>query len=477
MKRNLFLSLFGTAALLLLGCSDPTSEPAGGPWSHGALCVSADGRFLQHTDGTPFFWLGNTAWLLPEKSTREEAGLFLDATAAAGYNVIPVQVVNGVPATNAYGASSMPDGFDFSRIAGEGPDGYWRHMDYIVRAAADRGLYVGMVCIWGGLVKAGLMNEEQAAAYGAFLADRYREAPNIVWIIGGDIRGDVQTAVWERLARTIKSRDPNHLMTFHPFGRTSSAQWFHNAEWLDFHLFQSGHRRYDQLRSADDSPEAAALNEDNWRYVEAGRALEPAKPILDGEPVYEDIPHGLHDPAEPRWTAADVRRYAYWSVFAGACGHTYGHNAIMQFHAGNGETGAYDARKSWREALHDEGFLQMHHLADLIGRFPYFERVPDQSLLDEEEGFRYDRAVATRGRDYLLVYNYTNRPMTVNLDRIEGAVKRIVWFDPRTGTWEEGGESAGGSCLFRHDSPEGPGNDRVLVAFDARKAYFPPAAE
>jgi hypothetical protein len=27
-----------------------------------------------------------------------------------------------------------------------------------------------------------------------------------------------------------------------------------------------------------------------------------------------------------------VRRYAYWSVFAGSCGHTYGHNAIMQFY-------------------------------------------------------------------------------------------------------------------------------------------------
>lgn len=54
------------------------------------------------------------------------------------------------------------------------------------------------------------------------------------------------------------------------------------------------------------------------------------KPVIDGEPSYENIPIGLHDPSEGRWKAADVRRYAYWSVFAGSCGHTYGHNSIMQ---------------------------------------------------------------------------------------------------------------------------------------------------
>jgi hypothetical protein len=89
-------------------------------------------------------------------------------------------------------------------------------------------------------------------------------------------------------------------------------------------MFQSGHRRYDQ----DDSE--LGYGQDNWKYVRDDYSLVPVKPTIDGEPSYEGIPQGLHDPAEPYWNENDVRRYAYWSVFAGGFGFTYGNNAVMQ---------------------------------------------------------------------------------------------------------------------------------------------------
>ena len=149
--------------------------------------------------------------------------------------------MNGVPATNLYGESSLPDGFNFKNVEKDKrAASYWGNMDYIIKTAERHGIYVGMVCIWGGLVKHGMMNVEQARAYGRFLANRYKNSPNIVWIIGGDIRGDVKPEVWTALAETIKSIDKNHLMTFHPFGRTLSAVWWNDAKWLDFNMFQSG---------------------------------------------------------------------------------------------------------------------------------------------------------------------------------------------------------------------------------------------
>ena len=470
------LSMIGAACALLLLAGACTSGQSSScdtrlPWEHGALTVSPDGRYLQHTDGTPFFWMGNTGWLLPERLTREEADFFLDACREAGYNVVQVQTINGVPARNIYGKLSMPDGFDFSQIDAEGPDGYWQHMDYIIRKAEQEGIYIGMVCIWGGLVKSGLMNEEQAVAYGTFLANRYKDAPNIVWIIGGDIRGDVKREVWETLARTIRSIDSDHLMTFHPFGRTSSIVWFHDADWLDFNMFQSGHRRYDQLRGDGDDTAQASQAEDNWRYVEDGLHMQPTKPILDAEPSYEEIPQGLHDPAEPWWKAPDVRRYAYWAVFAGACGHTYGHNSIMQMHTGEG-IGAYGARKSWREGLQDPGFGQMKYLRALIETFPYFERVGDQSVIAGENGERYDRAVATRGNDYLLVYTYTNRPMQIDLTKIAGDQKNVWWYSPTDGSLAYVGAFGNGIHTFGGDGETGPAHDRVLIAVDAAKNYI-----
>lgn len=467
--------LIATLALSLLAtaCTPrQTASEAALPWENGRLTVSPDGRYLQHENGTPFFWMGNTGWLLPERLTREEADFFLETCRETGYNVVQVQTVNGVPARNAYGKLSMPDGFDFSRIDDEGPDGYWQHMDYIIRKAEQEGIYIGMVCIWGGLVKHGQMNEEQAAAYGTFLADRYKDAPNIVWIIGGDIRGDIKTEVWEALARTIRAIDPHHLMTFHPYGRTSSTEWFHDADWLDFDMFQSGHRRYDQTRGDGDDRAQASQSEDNWRYVEAGLRMRPVKPILDAEPSYEEIPQGLHDPEEPWWKAPDVRRYAYWSVFAGACGHTYGHNSIMQMHTGEG-VGAYGARKSWREGLQDGGFNQMQYLKRLILTFPYFERVGDQSVIAGENGFRYDRAIATRGDDYLLVYTYTNRPMQIDLGKIAGEKKNVWWYSPTDGSLQYLGTFADGVHTFGGDGETGPGHDRVLIAADSRTDYIP----
>ena len=48
------------------------------PWEHGDLQVSASGRYLQHADGTPFFWLGDTGWLMPERLNREEVEFYLE---------------------------------------------------------------------------------------------------------------------------------------------------------------------------------------------------------------------------------------------------------------------------------------------------------------------------------------------------------------------------------------------------------------
>lgn len=459
------------AALLTLHAIASWTQSTVKPWDNGNLVVSSEGRYLKHTNGIPFFWQGETAWLLPERLNRDEAEYYLEHCRNNGYNVVQVQTVNEVPAINIYGEFSMPDGFHFENINCQGRYGYWDHMDFIVEAAKARGIYVGMVCIWGNLVKKGKMNVEQAKAYGKFLAERYGSQPNIIWIIGGDICGDVKTEVWQALAETIKSIDSRHLMTFHPRGRTSSAKWFNQVSWLDFNIFQSGHRRYGQEKGEKNYPIKENTEEDNWQYVAMSQAESPLKPVLDGEPIYEDIPQGLHDPAEPRWNAADVRRYAYWSVFAGSCGHTYGHNSIMQM-LKPGVNPAYGARKMWYEALKDPGFRQMQYLKKLMLTFPYFERVPDQKVIEGDIGERYDRIVATRGKDYILIYNYSGRPMEINLSLISGKKKNAWWYNPADGTLAYIGEFNDGITGFRYDGAYMNGGDRVLIVVDASKDYI-----
>ncbi|MFV0240319.1 MAG: DUF4038 domain-containing protein, partial [Lacrimispora sphenoides] len=147
----------------------------------------------------------------------------------------------------------------------------------------------------------------------------------------------------------------------------------------DFNLFQSGHRRYDQtqLNAWDDNLAAEGnFGEDSWRYVEREYARTLIKPVLDGEPSYEWVVQGLHDDSQPYWKAADVRRYAYWSVFAGAAGHTYGHNSIMQFYGDLSVPGAFGAKYLWMDAIHHSGGAQMIYLKKLMESVNYTEGRP-----------------------------------------------------------------------------------------------------
>ncbi|WP_426295519.1 glycoside hydrolase family 140 protein [Dyadobacter endophyticus] len=425
------------------------------------LKISENGRFFTDQDGEPFFWLADTGWLLFNRLTREEADRYLTDRQQKGFNVVQVMVVQALRTVNVYGDSALTnhdlgvpkvtDGNTFERS--EEYD-YWDHVDYVVEKAAEKGIKIGMVPIWGNAVKNGKTSAAQARAYAQFLARRYRDRSNIVWINGGDIQGDVVPDVWEAIGSTLRAEDPNHLITFHPFGRMQSSKWFHDRDWLDFNMFQSGHRTYAQDNEARD----LRYGEDNWRYVEADYARTPIKPVLDGEPSYENIWYGLHDKTLPVWTADDVRRYAYWSVFAGACGFTYGNNGVMQMRY------ARDPKlPSWEEAIDDPGAGQMIHLKNLMHSKPYFERVPDQSLL-AENGERYDRLLATRGKDYALIYTWNGRVMKINMGKIGGAKLNASWYDPRTGQTRVLGKITNrGIKTFDPPGEVRNGNDWVLV--------------
>lgn len=442
------------------------------------LVVSANKRFLQTSDGKPFFWLGDTGWLLFKNLDRAEAERYLDDRRRKGFNVIQVMVLHTAGDRNAYGDPALvaSDPGKPAVTPGSNPDqpeeyDFWDHVDFVVDAAAARGIHIGMVAAWGSIVRNGTLNEKNVREYTRFLAERYLAKPNIIWITGGDTYGDRNTEVWRAMGETFRKLDPGRLITFHPFGRTQSSTSFHNEPWLDFNMFQSGHRRYGQ----DTSPNAK--EEDNWRYVREDYAKVPAKPTIDGEPSYEAIPQGLHDWKEPLWTDKDARRYAYWSVFAGSFGHTYGHAAVMSMRKTSAGRGPQGNQKPWVEGIQDPGAAQMQWLRNLVLSRPFFERVPDQTMIAGENGARYDYLIATRGNSYAFVYTYTGRPFEVQMSRVSGAKVRAWWFDPRDGSAKEVGTlSNKGTHRFTPPGNPAPGNDWVLVLDDVSKKYKAPGS-
>lgn len=426
------------------------------------LKVAENKRYFVTADGKPFFWLGDTGWLLFVKCTREEAVKYLDTRKRQGFNVIQVMLLHDVrKAKNAYGDSALING-DVSRphLTAD-PHNYWNHISFVIDEAAKRGMYLALVPVWGSNVKAGYVTAEQAAAYARFLTSRFGSKPNIIWVNGGDIRATEGMEVWQTIGQTLRQNDAQHLITYHPRGRYSSSEWFHQAPWLDFNMFQSGHRTYAQDTSANDKNH---YGEDNWKYVEADYRLQPAKPVLDGEPSYENIPHGLHDSLEVRWNAADLRRYGYWSVFAGGAGFTYGENAVMQFHSKGDEGANYGVNMDWEKAINSPGANQMQYLKQLIESRRYLDRQPAQELLPENNGAQYEHLVATKGRDYAYVYTFTGRPFKVDQAKLGFRVGKAAWYDPASGKYRKAAPDQR-AAVVSYTPPAGRenGSDWVLV--------------
>lgn len=150
-----FILLF----MLLCGCQSDKDSNGGLP----LLQVSPNGRFLMGENGNPFFWLGDTGWLLFSKLTREEADFYLQKRKEQGFNVIQVMVLHSLDVVNAYGDSALVCG-DPSRplctpgagFEDEKAYDFWDHADYIVDQAGKRGIYMALVPVWGSNVKKGL---------------------------------------------------------------------------------------------------------------------------------------------------------------------------------------------------------------------------------------------------------------------------------------------------------------------------------
>jgi len=432
------------------------------------LRVGGGGRFLVTEKGRPFFWMGDTAWELFHRLDRREAAKYLANRRRNGFSVIQAVALaefDGLNTPNRYGDRPLLDN-DPTRPN----ERYFAHVDAVMRMAAREGLYIGFLPTWADKVNEGqwgvgpvVFNEENAHAYGRFLGARYRDETNIIWILGGD-RPPVHEsrdyrALWRAFAAGIDAGAGRRtLKTYHPSGGTSTSQWLHGEDWLDFNMMQSGHG------GGHDVPV--------WEWIERDWALTPAKPTLDGEPNYEDHPVNPWPSWDPRngyFRDHDVRKQMYRSVFAGGCGVTYGHHHIWQMYdKGRDPINNGDEIIPWHKAMDRPAGTQVRHLRALMESRPLLTRVPDQRLLVSDPGKGAAHVRATRDAAGALVYLPQPVCVTVDLRAAVGRGKAVArWYSPVDGSYAAIGRyPADGPCTF---TPPGHRPDWVLVLDRAQR--------
>lgn len=428
----------------------------------GTLRVAADHRHLEFTDGRSFFYLGDTAWMLFSRLNREEAARYLANRAAKGFTVI--QAVALAPDARLATPNAAGDLPFVDHDPARPNEAYFRHVDAVLKQANDQGLFIGFLPLWGAhwrqdrAKEASRFTVENSRAYGRFVGARYRDS-RLIWILGGDrdIALPGERAVIEALAAGLKEGDGGaHLMTYHPRGPGLSSEALHAAPWLDFNMVQSSHGAHDH---------------DNGLFIEHDLQLSPPKPSLDGEPRYEMMPVGFYYSQVSRldrFDDADVRQAAYWSVFAGACGHTYGNNNVWQMWQ-PGRTPGLGANQAWYDSLDTPGAFQMGILRRLMESRPFKRLAPAPGMIlaaSASFGGKV-RALCAGDGSFALVYSPRGESFTVDKGFIKAPQVREAWFDPRYGVSYSVHVTETHGIQTYAPPTSGRGQDWVLIIEDA----------
>ncbi|AGA26745.1 apiosidase-like domain-containing protein [Singulisphaera acidiphila] len=353
-------------------------------FKHGPIRVADDRRHFEHTDGTPFFWLGDTWWmgLCHRLHFPDEFARLTTDRKAKGFTV--VQIVAGLyPDMHPFdprGANEagFPWEKDYARIRPE----YFDAADGRIRHLVDQGLSPCIVGMWGYFQP--WMGTEKAKAHWRYLVARYGAWPvtwcvageaNLPWYLAKGFPFDDREQVhgWTEVLRYVRTIDPfRRPLTIHPtaLGPYTARHATDDSGLLDFDMLQTPHG---QREAADVTLQAAR---DSY-------AAKPTMPVIDGEASYEQLLGQI--PAE--WTRA-----MFWICMAsGSAGHTYGANGIWQCNRreqphGNSPTGGTYGTIPWDDAMKLPGSSQVGAGKKFLEGFPWhrFEPLPDSVAWDDQ---------------------------------------------------------------------------------------------
>jgi len=110
-------------------------------YQRGFLKVSSDRRYLVYGDGTPFLWMGDTAWAGPQKASAEEWETYLSDRAAKCFTIIQVRP----PSTRAGETDRLGNKPFTDKTCSEWNPAYWKSFEQKVQRANENELAVLLV--------------------------------------------------------------------------------------------------------------------------------------------------------------------------------------------------------------------------------------------------------------------------------------------------------------------------------------------
>ena len=433
---------------LLSVCSDAVAAPT--------MALSGDRSYLVAPDGTAVFINGDTAWALMAQPTNSQIQTYLSNRQAKGYNAIIVSLIEAKFAANAPANAVGDEPFSGAAFATPN-EAYFARVDWILQEAAARGItlvlapaYVGYNCGdegWCTQIQAASLATMRS--YGRYLGNRYRAAPNIIWMIGGDTNPFTYN-VDEKLVEMvmgIRELDAEHLMTAHVGSETSPQEIWGAPTWLDLSNVYTYSASGTQAKTFTEYTRPNAL------------------PLFLVETAYENE-HGS--------TPLSLRTSAYQAVLWGArLGHFFGNCPIWPF--GAPSAAGFCSPTNWQTQLDSAGSTTVAHIGELMRSRRHWLMRPDHSntVMTAGQGSGATRAVTSRASDgsSVIAYLPTRRQVTIDMTEIAGTSAKAWWWNPRTNAATDAGTFA--TTGTQNFTPPDT-NDWVLVLDDAAAGFSAP---
>ena len=407
--------------------------------------VSANGRYLVDQAGAPVMVVGDSPQCLSAHLTTQDMEFFFADRQKRGFNAAWVNLICG---TYTWGVSDARtcDGikpFVHDRdLSTPNPD-YFARMDTMVQIAARHGITLVLDPAETGSFRDLLKDNgiDKSRDYGTFLGQRYKDAPNIIWMLGNDYQID-QWKTYDpfeiALSQGLRTADPAKLQTIELNPPVSTS--FDDPLWpplIDISTAYSYTPTYDIVLKA--------------------YAASPTQPVLMVEANYEHE----NNTGGPTTTDLTMRRQEWWTALSGAAGQLYG----------NKYTWGMNTNK-WIDNLDTKAVTELGYVVRFLKDRPWQDLVPDtaHSFLTGDTGtytstgdvLENDYAVAAVTADRTLAIVYTPTERTLNIDQNNLPPKAMAqWFDPTDGSYRPA------SAPFSTPGKNAAGDSDWVLIFEA----------
>ncbi len=375
-------------------------------YRHGLLRISASRRYLTYHDGTPFLWMGDTAWVAPLKAAMADWRTYIDDRAAKHFTVVQCS-----PASSWSGVATDTDGnppFLGAGLERWNPS-YWQGFEAKVQYANEQGIYF----FFNGLM-------EPVSRYPSE-ADARLFARNAVarlfgnFVVFSPSFDSPYMSLGDGVGEEVRAATAVHLITQHVGTSIDAAQSYYNQGYLDFSGCQSGHNNGDRAKCA-----AHAIQ---WNLALYSRA--PHKPVINLEAYYDANGTTAGMAAKYLGTPRDARSLGYLSWTSGALGYTYGAHGIWNWQTDPAQ--AYH----WSKAIDYPSSMQMRYLHDFFAGIEWWRLEPAHGLIRNQAAASTNQMTLARSAagDLAVAYLPNASPIQIDMTSFPRPM-RGHWFDP-----------------------------------------------